>query len=134
MDDPDILSTAALSAKATWLFLYLALPCLVVLVAIFVRYVRFTLREIGWVLRTALVLTDLSLAIGAFILVGQNLFHWSWLFVWSLWLLPVAAGMLLVSLIMKLWITFRDRGGAGVALVPPAVGLLLWALRWLVAR
>ncbi len=134
MDDPDLLSTAALSAKVTWWLLYLMAPCLIVLIAIFLRYVRFALREVGWLLRTALAIQDVGGAGVVLILVGQNAFHWPWLLVWSMWLLPVCVGMILVSLLMKLWITFSDRGRTAAVIVPPMVGLIIYALRGMFLR
>ena len=42
--------------------------------------------------------------------------------------------VIMVGLLMKLWITFRHRGGVGAVLLPPTLGLIIYALRGMFLR
>lgn len=131
---PEDIASAAAAAQAAWFIVYLSLPCIVFLVAVFLRYVRIGLREVGGTLRFAIAVQDVALAILYTAAVVQNAFHVPSWKIWSTWLITVALAGMLGSFLVKLWVTFQDRSGPGAALLPPTVGLLIYALRGLFLR
>lgn len=132
---PEDLAQAAVAAQIAWLTIYLSLPCVGFLIAVFLRYVRIGLREVGGTLRFVLALQDVSLATLYGVAVVQNAFHVPSWKIWTTWLVTVSLIGLLVCFVMKLWITFRDRSaGPSAIMIPPTIGLILYAARWLVGR